>query len=96
MNMAPRIDVDSSWLLSIIDEINRARALNDNEVAIVERIISVKTNRERRTFRWTAKLDRKLLAMSAERGGIRAFAKQNNISPHAAHMRLCRIRENVK
>lgn len=91
-----RIDVDSAWLLGLIDEINRIRALNDCEVSVVERIISVKQRQPRRSFRWTVKLDRKLVQMAEKRGGIRAFAQQHGISPHAAHMRLCRVRGNVK
>ncbi len=89
-----RIEVDSAWLLTIIDEINRSRSLNDNEVAIVERLVSVKSGRERKSFRWTIRKEQALLRMSGTHCGVKRFAERHGITEQAAWSRLKKLRKS--
>lgn len=89
-----RIDVDSGWLLGLLDEMNKHRSLHDSEVAVLERIITVKEKGARRTFRWTIRADQALLRASGTHCGVKRFAERKGITEQAAWSRLKKLRKS--
>lgn len=83
-------------LLSLLDEIGRHRALSDEETDLIEAIVCRGHRTAGLRTRWTPKLDRALLRAASQRGGIRAFADKNQMSPMAAHRRLTKLRDGKR
>jgi hypothetical protein len=80
--------IDSSRVLSLLDEVGRSRALSSDESDLVEDIVTA----EREDFRWSERLDQGLLRAALTSGGIARFARRHSITPSAAYNRLLRLR----
>lgn len=87
------ICVQSQFLLSLIDEIGRTRALHDHETDILEAIITKGHQSRGINFRWTASLNTKLLVASASKGGIKRFAERHGITDQSARTQIKRLRK---
>lgn len=77
---------------ALLTEINRHRALTDDEADILEAIINRGHQSRNVRRRWTASMDRKLKQASHSKGGIRRFADRQGISDRAAYSRLHKIK----
>lgn len=83
------ICVQSDFMLRILTEIGKHRALRDNETDIIEDCIAFTTE----AFRWSPRLDNALLVSSHSPGGIARFARRHNITGGMAYVRLHRLRK---
>lgn len=84
----PVICVRPEFLLSLLEEIGRNRALADHETDLIEDIV----NMGMPCFRWNPRTDRALLLAANTAGGIARFARRYGISGGAAYQRLTRLR----
>ena len=84
------IPVKSSFLLDILTEIGRARALSDTETDLVEEIIRGETGTDE--FHWTKEHDA-MLVQAARRRSIHRLARDLGVSDGAAYARLHRVRK---
>lgn len=88
------ICVSPDVLLALLNELGRFRALHDHETDLVELIVCRGHRSAGLRVRWNSSMDRRLLKAATKRGGIALFAKQNDISPNAAHTRLKVLRKD--
>lgn len=86
------ICIRSEFMLSLLGEIGRHRALSDRETDVIEDCIA----QEVAPFRWNPRLDNALLVSSHSPGGIARFARRHNISRQMADSRLYRLRQQQK
>lgn len=86
------ITLPSTFVLSMLTEIGRSRALAPNETDVIEDCIAIEIT----PFRWNPRLDVALKVASHSPGGIARFARRHGIAPHTAHMRLYRMRKRDK
>lgn len=90
------ICIPTDLLLGLLTEIGKNRALADHETDIVEAIVCRGHRAAGIRVQWTRRLDRKLLAASETKGGIRTFAVTNNMTAKAAYQRLRKLRDGQK
>ncbi len=83
------ICVRPDFLLQILTELGRHRALADHETDLVEDIV----NMGQVAFRWNPRADRALLTASHSPGGIARFARRYGITGEAAYCRIKRLRK---
>lgn len=88
-----QICVTPDFLLGLLNEIGRSRALADHETDVVEAIVMCGHRSTGMRVKWTAQLDRRLLKAAATRGGIKAFAQSQGMAQWAAYKRLQKLRE---
>jgi len=86
------LTIECEVLLSILDDLGKARPLTDAETDIVEEIVS----REGNAFRWDDQLDASLLEAMQATGGIARFARRHGITGSAAYNRIYRLRQREK
>ncbi len=82
------ICVRPDFLLQLLTELGRHRALADHETDLVEDIV----NMGQVAFRWDPRADRALLTASHSPGGIARFARRYGVTLDTAHSRLYRLR----
>lgn len=90
------ICIAPDYLLALLNEIGRHRALADHETDIVEAIVCRGHRSSGIRIRWTSPMDRRLINAAKRRGGVRLFAEQNGMNPMAAHKRLEKLRREGK
>lgn len=83
------ISVRREFLLGLLNEVNRTRALTDGETDILVDLVKSPA----RDFRWTIHHDVALKTASHSKGGIRRFARRYGMSENAAYQRLYRLRQ---
>ena len=83
------ITLPSHFVLSMLTEISRTRALLSLETDVIEDCI----NTELLPFRWNIRLDNALKTAAHSPGGIARFARRHGISAGMAYARLHRIRK---
>lgn len=88
-----QINVNSEFVLGLLDEIGRTRALADHETDVIEAIVMCGHRSTGLRMKWTAVLDRRLLKAASTRGGIKAFATSQGLAQWAAYKRLQKLRE---
>jgi len=88
-----QICVHTDFLLTLLTEVGKHRALADHETDVIEAIVCRGHKSAGIRIRWTATLDRKLLQASYSKGGITRFAETNNIPRQAAYDRLHKLRK---
>lgn len=82
--------VRPEFLLDLLTEVSRTRALADQETDMLEDIIAMQTE----PFRWNPRLDVQLIVASASPGGIARFARRHGIVNHdAVYQKLARLRK---
>ncbi|SCY69392.1 hypothetical protein SAMN05660666_02510 [Novosphingobium aromaticivorans] len=86
------ICIQTDFMLGILTEIGRHRALSNRETDIIEDCIAFETA----PFRWNARLDNALLVASHSPGGIARFARRHEITGGMAYARLHRLRKRQK
>lgn len=82
-------------LEALLTEINRHRALTDEETDLLEAIITRGHKAAGVRFAWTPRVERELKRAYSRPSGIKQFAEKYGISRNAAYMHLSRLR-NVK
>lgn len=87
------ICIQSDFLLGLLTEVGKHRALSDHETDYIEAIVCRGHKSAGIRIRWTATLDRKLMQASNSKGGISRFATANNIPAMAAYKRVAKLRE---
>ncbi|MDT0507523.1 hypothetical protein [Novosphingobium sp. MMS21-SN21R] len=88
-----QICVQSDFLLTLLTEVGKHRALADHETDIIEAIVCRGHKSTGLRIRWTATLDRKLWQASHSKGGISRFADANKIPRQGAYDRLLKLRK---
>lgn len=88
-----QICIQPDFLMSLLDEVSRHRALSESESMMLEATLQQGHRSQSIRFRWTATLDRQLLQASTSRGGIKRFAIVHNITLQAASNRVLRLRK---
>ncbi len=83
------ICVKSDFMLCLLTELGRHRALADHETDLVEDIVNMGII----AFRWNPRADRALLTAAHSPGGIARFARRYGITGQSAYDRLYRIRK---
>jgi len=83
------IPVKSEFLLELLTEVGRGRALTSQETDLVEEI--VRGENEPCDFQWTKEHDA-MLVQAAKRRGIHRLARALGVSDGAAYQRLHRVR----
>lgn len=86
------ICVRPDFLLALLEEIGRNRALADHETDLIEDIVNMGLP----AFRWNPRTDRALLTASNCPGGIARFARRYGITGQAAYDRLYRLRRRKR
>jgi hypothetical protein len=86
------ICVRSDFMLSLLSEVGKARALAPHETDVIEDCIA----QELIPFRWNPRLDNALLIASHSPGGIARFARRHQITRQMADSRLYRLRQQQK
>ena len=86
------ICLQRDFVLSILDEISRTRALNNAESEVIEDCLSDEIN----AFQWSRPLEDALVTASFTTGGIARFARHHGINIHTAHQKLFRLRRSQK
>jgi hypothetical protein len=82
--------VRPEFMLGLLTEVSRHRALADHETDILEDIIAMQTE----PFRWNSRLEVQLLTASKSPGGIARFARRHGIINHdAVYQKLARLRK---
>ena len=89
------IGVCPDMLSRLLDDVGRHRALTDEESLMVETLIRRRTQC-RVYVKWTADLDRKLLAVARKRSEVRKFAHRHQMTPQCAYDRLHKLRKKAK
>jgi len=87
------ICVNSEFLLGLLTEVSRSRALAHHETDVLEAIVCRGHKSAGIRIRWTTTLDRKLMQASNSKGGIKRFALANGISEMAAYRRVHVLRK---
>ena len=80
-------------LEALLTEINRHRALSDDETDLLEAIITRGHQSSNFRFHWTPKLERELLRAYSRPSGVRAFAERHGITAHSAYQKLSKLRK---
>jgi hypothetical protein len=80
-------------LEALLTEINRHRALTDEETDLLEAIITRGHPSSAIRFKWTPALERALLRAYSRPSGVRAFAERHGITQQAAYDKLCKLRK---
>ncbi len=88
-----QICIHADFMLAVLTEIGKHRALKDSETDIIEAIVCRGHKSKGIRVRWTATLDRKLMQASHSKGGITRFADTNEIPRQAAYDRLHKLRK---
>ena len=83
------VPVEGEFLLNLLNEVGRHRALTDTETDVIEEIVRAESGEQ--DFRWTARHDRMLIDAS-QRRGIHRLARDLGVSDGAAYQRLARVR----
>lgn len=86
------ICVRSDFMLSLLGEVGKTRALAPHETDVIEDCIA----QELMPFRWNPRLDNALLVASHSPGGIARFCRRIGITRGMADARLLRIRRKQK
>lgn len=86
------IPVPASLAMRLLEEINRHRALHDDETDLLEILVTRGHRSANIRFQWSPKLERELARASHRASGVRDFAAKHQISENAAYKRLCVIR----
>ncbi len=82
--------VRPEFMLGLLTEISRTRALADHETDMIEDIIALQIE----PFRWNPHLEVQLLTASHSPGGIARFARRHGIANHKiAYQKLYRLRK---
>lgn len=81
------------FVLGLLNEIGRNRALSDSETDVVEAIVCRGHKSTQRNFRWTATADIELIQAAHTPGGIKGFADANGVSRKGAYDRLSKLRK---
>lgn len=77
------------FLLGLLTEVSRTRALADHETDMLEDIIAMQIE----PFRWNPRLEVQLLTASASPGGIARFARRHGIVNHSiVYQKLYRLK----
>ena len=80
------------FLLGLLTEVSRTRALADHETDMLEDIIAMQTE----PFRWNPRLEVQLLVASHSPGGIARFARRHEIANvRIAYQKLHRLRKRI-
>jgi hypothetical protein len=80
-------------LEALLTEINRHRALTDEETDLLEAIITRGHPSAAIRFKWTPATERALLKAYSRPSGVRAFAERHGISQQAAYDKLSKMRK---
>lgn len=83
------IPVKASFLLDLLNEVGRTRALSDTETDLIEEI--VRGEQQPCEFQWRQEHDA-MLIQAARRKGIHRLARDLGVSEGAAYQRLARVR----
>lgn len=86
------ICVRAEFLLGLLNEVSRQRALADHETDILQDLV----RNPDEPFHWTEKLCTDLLAASACGDGVRRFARRNGITDGMAYQKLHRMRRQMR
>ena len=84
------IPVKSEFLLDLLTEVGKRRALSDPETDLIEEI--VRSESDECEFQWTEEHDR-MLEQAAKRRGIHRLALDLGVSPGAAYLRHHRAKK---
>ena len=84
------IPVKSEFLLNLLTEVGKRRALSDPETDLIEEI--VRSESDECEFQWTEEHDR-MLAEASKRKTIHRLARDLGVSDGAAYARLARYRK---
>lgn len=81
--------VRPEFMLGLLTEISRTRALADHETDMLEDIIAMQTE----PFRWNPRMEVQLLAASASPGGIARFCRRHALDRGLVDVKLYRLRK---
>ena len=78
---------------ALLCEINRHRALTDEETDLLEAVITRGHRSSAIRFKWTPALERALLRAYSRPTGVRAFAERHGLTTQAAYDKIHKLRK---
>lgn len=77
------VKIEPAFLMGLLDEVGRLRALTDRESSALEDAIKAEA-KPRRLHKWTREENRELLRLQHRRRGVADYAKKIGVSESAA------------
>lgn len=90
--MTGTIPVPAPLAMRLLEEINRHRALHDDETDLLEILVTRGHRSTGIRLKWTPELERELKRVSHRPHGVRTFAARHGITEKAAYDKLARLR----
>lgn len=93
---AGHICVTPDFLMRLLDDLSRYRALADDETDLLEALVDRGHQTRGIRIQWTATMDLELLKAASMKGGVTEFARLHEISRQAAYDRCAKLRKANK
>lgn len=78
-----------AFLLGLLDEVSRHRALEPHETDLIEDILAM----DAKPFRWNPRLEGQLIIAANSPGGLKRFALRHGVDILAVRQKLWRMRK---